>query len=174
MKKVNLLDNILDHTHDGVLVLDLNGTILSANEPARKLLDFHESDLVNHSYADVFNEKTRHGAFVHILDEALHKNLECHLKEINYYNSADELIAHIKQRVSSWNVDGYIPHFTAGDRVVVNGGPFCGVEGIFHRYSSARKRCQVLLHVLSQQTKVELPVETLRVEQCHKRLSLAA
>ena len=92
MKKVNLLDNILDHTRDGVLVLDLNGTILSANEPARNLLDFHESDLINKTYTDVFSEKTRHGAFVHILDEALHKNLECHLKEINYYNSADELV----------------------------------------------------------------------------------
>jgi transcription elongation factor/antiterminator RfaH len=86
---------------------------------------------------------------------------------------SDELIAHIKQRVSSWNVDGYIPHFTPGERVVVIGGPFSGVEGIFHRYLSARKRCQVLLQVLGQQNKVELPVEILRAEHCYKRLSLA-
>ncbi len=86
---------------------------------------------------------------------------------------SDELITQIKQRVSSWNMDGYIPHFTPGERVVVIGGPFSGVEGIFHQYSSARKRCQVLLQVLGQQNKVELPVVTLRVQHCHKRLSLA-
>ena len=87
--------------------------------------------------------------------------------------ASDELISQIKQRVSSWNVDKYIPHFTPGERVVVIGGPFSGVDGIFHRYSSARKRCAVLLQVLGQQNKVELPVETLRAEHCHKDLCLA-
>lgn len=74
---------------------------------------------------------------------------------------SDELIAHLKQRVSWWNEGGYVPHFTYGERVVVTSGPFSGFEGIFQRYVPARQRCQVLLQIVSRLSKVELPVEVL-------------
>ncbi len=86
---------------------------------------------------------------------------------------SDELITHLKQRVSWWNDDGYAPRFSPGDRVVVTRGPFSGLEGIFQRYVPARQRCQVLLQVLGQFTKVELPAEALKAESPYRRLDLA-
>ncbi|HEY4712546.1 MAG TPA: transcription termination/antitermination NusG family protein [Dehalococcoidia bacterium] len=86
---------------------------------------------------------------------------------------SDELIAELRQRVSWWNEGGYIPRFTPGERVVINSGPLSGAEGIFQRYLPARQRCQVLLQVLGQQNKVELPVQTLNSEHRYRRLALA-
>ena len=86
---------------------------------------------------------------------------------------SDEVIAHLKKRVSWWNEGGYIPHFTPGERVVVTSGSFSGVEGIFQRYLPARQRCLVLLQIVGQMTKVELPAETLKAEYGYRGLALA-
>jgi transcriptional antiterminator RfaH len=86
---------------------------------------------------------------------------------------SDDLVASLRQQVSQWNEGGYIPRFTPGERVIVTSGPFCGVEGIFQRYLHARQRCQVLLQILGQQNKVELPVHALNAEQRYRGLALA-
>ena len=85
---------------------------------------------------------------------------------------SDELIAHLKQRVSRWNDGGYAPRFSPGDRVAITSGPFSGLDGIFQRYVPARQRCQVLLQVVGRITKVELPMEVLRVASSYQALAI--
>jgi transcription antitermination factor NusG len=85
---------------------------------------------------------------------------------------SDELIDALRQRVAWWNEGGYIPHFTPGERVVVANGPFSGVEGIFQRYLHARQRCQVLLQILGQPNRVELPVQALNAGRRYRGLAL--
>lgn len=86
---------------------------------------------------------------------------------------SNELITHLKQRVSWWNDGGFAPSFATGERLKVIGGPFSGLEAIFQRYVPARQRCQVLLEILGQQTKVEIPVEVLRVASPYQKLTFA-
>jgi transcriptional antiterminator RfaH len=85
---------------------------------------------------------------------------------------SDELIVHLKHRVSWWNGGGNVPRFTSGERVVVTSGPFSGVEGIFQRYLPARQRCLVLLQVVGKMNKVEIPAEALNGEYRYRRLAL--
>ena len=85
---------------------------------------------------------------------------------------SDTLIDHIRQRVGWWNDGGFEPRFASGERVIVTEGPFAGLEGIFKRYVPARRRCQVLLEIIGQQRKVELPPEVLRSRSGY-RLELA-
>ncbi|RLC60060.1 MAG: hypothetical protein DRI01_10655 [Chloroflexi bacterium] len=84
---------------------------------------------------------------------------------------SNELIAHLKQRVSWWNEGGYVPNFTSGEPVVVSSGPFSGLEAIFQRYVPARQRCQVLLQVLGRLAKVEVTAEVLRSKLPYQRLA---
>ena len=74
----------------------------------------------------------------------------------------DELIYHLKERVSRWNDRRSMPRFSPGDSIIVIDGPFSNLEGIFQRYIPARQRCHVLIQVLGQLNKVELPAEVLR------------
>jgi transcription antitermination factor NusG len=87
---------------------------------------------------------------------------------------SDKLIVDIRKRIYQWNEGRYMRHFTLGERVLVTGGPFSGVEGIFQKYLSARQRCQILLQVLGQQNKVELPVQFLYDKRHYRGLALAA
>jgi len=86
---------------------------------------------------------------------------------------SDELIAHLKQRVPWWNEGGYAPRFASGEQVVVSSGPFSGLEAIFQRYVPARQRCQVLIEVLGQLAKVEVPAEVLRGKLPYRELAFA-
>ncbi len=87
---------------------------------------------------------------------------------------SDELIAHLKQRVSWWNGGGHVTKFTPGERVVVASGPFSGLEGIFQRDVPSRQRCQILLEILGQLTRVELPAEIIKAKSSYLGMSLAA
>ena len=86
---------------------------------------------------------------------------------------SDELIAHLKQRVSWWNEGGYVPQFASGEQVMVTSGPFSGLEGIFQRYVPARQRCQVLLEILGRLAKVEVTAEILRGKLPYRGLAFA-
>ncbi len=87
---------------------------------------------------------------------------------------SDEIITHLKQRVSWWNDGGYVPRFRSGERVLISVGPFSGMEGVFKRYLPARQRCFVLLEFLGHANKVEVPVEILRADIRCRGLALAA
>ena len=86
---------------------------------------------------------------------------------------SDELIAHLKQRVSWWNEGEYVPRFALGERVVVTSGTFSGLEAIFQRYIPARQRCQVLLQILGRLAKVEVPAEVLEGKSPYRGLVFA-
>ena len=86
---------------------------------------------------------------------------------------SDELIAHLKQRVSWWNDGGHVHSFAPGERVMVSSGPFSGLEGIFQRYVPARQRCQLLLEILGRLTRVELPVEVIKAEAPYRGMAMA-
>ena len=51
--------------------------------------------------------------------------------------------------------------FQPGKEVIVKGGPFDGVEAIFHKGLSGRDRAQVLLKLISTWTKAEIAYEHL-------------
>ena len=69
-----------------------------------------------------------------------------------------ELVDFLRERVIHWNDPSYSRNLARGDKVVVTGGPFAGIEGIFQRYISGRQRCRILLEVVGgMMTNVELP-----------------
>lgn len=84
-----------------------------------------------------------------------------------------ELISQIKHQVSLWNMGEHKPCFSTGDRVKFTGSLLAGIEGVFQKYLPSRKRCQVLLSIIGQPNKVELPIESLRTEYHYKKLILS-
>ena len=86
---------------------------------------------------------------------------------------SNEIITDLKQRIYWWNGGGYAPSFATGERLRVIGGPFSALEAIFQRYVPARQRCQVLLEILGQQARVEVPVEVLKSLSPYQGLALA-
>lgn len=69
----------------------------------------------------------------------------------------DGLVDNLRERVNRWNDPTYSRSLGAGDKVVVIGGPFAGLEGIFQRYIPSKQRCRILLEVVGRLTNVELP-----------------
>ncbi len=67
------------------------------------------------------------------------------------------LVDYLRERVTQWNDPCYSRHLARGDKVVVRGGPFAGLEGIFQRYISGRQRCRILLEGVGSLTNVEIP-----------------
>ena len=68
-----------------------------------------------------------------------------------------ELIEYLKERTSQTKEDKKKSDLREGDKVVVTGGPFEGMEGVFQRYMPTKERCRILLDVVGKITKVELP-----------------
>jgi transcription antitermination factor NusG len=86
---------------------------------------------------------------------------------------SEEMINHIKTRVSIWNNRESGIRYKAGDRLTVTNGPLSGLDVIFQRYIPSRQRCQVLVKVLGQLNKAEIPVEDIREKSQNLRLAYA-
>ena len=70
---------------------------------------------------------------------------------------SDELVDYIRDRVSQWNAGTHPDRsFKAGDSVVISNGPFAGLDGIFKKYVSSRRRCQILLQLVGRMASVEI------------------
>lgn len=70
----------------------------------------------------------------------------------------DRLIDALKSREDESGVQEFeLPDFKPGDRVRIADGPMAGYEGIFQARSS-RERVVVLLHVVGQATRVQMPL----------------
>ena len=67
------------------------------------------------------------------------------------------LVDYLRQRVSQWSETGGARRLTQGDKVVVLGGPFAGIEGSFLRYMPSKERCRILLDVVGSLSTVDLP-----------------
>ena len=68
----------------------------------------------------------------------------------------ETMVDYLQKRVSGWNSEGGSRNLNQGDKVVVLGGPFSGLEGIFQRYVTSKERCRVLLEVVGRLASVEL------------------
>ena len=68
----------------------------------------------------------------------------------------DRIVDTLRERVADWNSGGWREVFKPGDPVLVNAGPFKGLEAIFVRYLPAKERCKILLATLAHQHEVEL------------------
>ena len=84
---------------------------------------------------------------------------------MSYFLSHDDVpigvphtvVEYLQERVSRWNDGRRCADLAQGDKVVVLGGPFSGLEGIFQQYVPSRQRCQVLIETLGRLATVELP-----------------
>jgi transcription antitermination factor NusG len=71
----------------------------------------------------------------------------------------DDLLETIRQHVDRLNLEHSksFERFTAGDKVLIQSGPFSGYQAIFDSYAPGYKRVQVLLQMLQdRQIKVDL------------------
>lgn len=74
----------------------------------------------------------------------------------------DDLVEHIRDRVEARRAQGWQPSFKRGDRVVIEGGPFAGLEAIFDSTLSASGRVRVLLETIGRLTPIDLHAGYLR------------
>ncbi len=84
MKRSKLFDSVASHTTDGVLVVSMDGTILSANHKATKILGFAEEALIGQSYSWIFFHETQNQELGQIINDGLKKDLEHQGRKIVY------------------------------------------------------------------------------------------
>ena len=82
MKNAKLIDNIVDHTDDSILVIDMNGVILSANLSLVQLLEISDDELIGQSFRAIFREKTENQRLYQLIADGLGKGVEHHLQEL--------------------------------------------------------------------------------------------
>jgi transcriptional antiterminator RfaH len=75
----------------------------------------------------------------------------------------DDLIDLIRIRVDRLSRRGWASEFQRGDRVVITGGPFSGVEAVFEEQLSSTGRVQVLVQVLRRLCRADVHVGQLRL-----------
>jgi transcriptional antiterminator RfaH len=74
----------------------------------------------------------------------------------------DGLIEGIRARVERSRSNWQRPAFEAGERVVLERGPFAGLDAIFDDWLSARGRVRVLLEIVERLVPVDVDVDMLR------------
>lgn len=84
MKKIKLVDKILEHSGDSILVISKDGVILSANPEALDLLEFSEEELVGKSYYWFFFNQTPNQKLGELINDGFHKSVEHFLEEASY------------------------------------------------------------------------------------------
>lgn len=84
MKKIKLVDKILEHSGDSILVISKDGVILSANPEALDLLEFSEEELVGKSYYWFFFNQTPNQKLGELINDGFHKSAEHFLEEASY------------------------------------------------------------------------------------------
>lgn len=73
----------------------------------------------------------------------------------------DDLVESIRTRTETRQREGWRPQFRHGERVVIRGGPFGGLEAVFDGTLSASGRVQVLLKVVHRIIKVNVDADSL-------------
>ncbi len=84
MKKIKLVDKILEHSGDSILVISKDGVILSANPEALDLLEFSEEELVGKSYYWFFFNQTPNKKLGELINDGFHKSADHFLEEASY------------------------------------------------------------------------------------------
>jgi transcription elongation factor/antiterminator RfaH len=74
----------------------------------------------------------------------------------------DDLVQEIRDKAEAHLLRGWQPGIKSGDRVVICGGPFAGLEAVFDGVLSPSGRSRVLVQMLTRLVPVELEVDSLR------------
>ena len=83
-KKNGLIDNLFEHIDDGLLVLDLNGVIISVNDAAANLLAIDKDRLTGQPYSWVFFHETPNPEISQLIYDGLKRNIAHNSKTIDY------------------------------------------------------------------------------------------
>ncbi len=86
----------------------------------------------------------------------------------------EPIVQYLMGRVDDWNRQGRQRNLSEGDKVVVLGGPFSGLEGVFQRYVPSRERCQILLEAVGALGTLELPEWEIKQTQIEESGQLEA
>ncbi len=78
----------------------------------------------------------------------------------------------VQVAVEQWNGAGWRAAFQPGDRVRVSGGPLNTLDAIFERYVPGKQRCEVLVHLIGRQSRMQLPVTYLEATGWERRFPL--
>jgi PAS domain S-box-containing protein len=92
-KRTHLLETIRKHTDDGVLVLEMNGVILSANQEAVQILGFSEEQLIGQSYSWIFFHETENHPLSQLINDGLKRHIEYQVEEISYKRPDGETVS---------------------------------------------------------------------------------
>jgi transcription antitermination factor NusG len=84
-----------------------------------------------------------------------------------------QIVAEIRSRAEVRLEVGWQPNFYNGDAVVVEQGPFRGLQGVFDGTLSSKGRVRVLLDLVSRQTPVELDGNTIRLTSSRRSPAVA-
>lgn len=74
----------------------------------------------------------------------------------------DALVAEVRARAEERLRRGWLPDLKAGDRVVIDSGPFAGLEAAFDKLLTPKGRSRVFIQMLSRLVPVEIEVDLLR------------
>jgi HlyD family secretion protein len=84
MKKTNLVDKLLKHSGDGIMVISQDGLIVSANAEALDILGFSEDELIGKSYYWFFFNQTPNQKLGELINDGFHKAQEHLLVDTSY------------------------------------------------------------------------------------------
>jgi HlyD family secretion protein len=88
MKHKKLVDKILEHSGDAIIVISMDGVILSANPEALDLLEFSEEELVGKSYYWFFFNQTKNQKLGEKINDGFHKSIEHAMDDGSYVTPA--------------------------------------------------------------------------------------
>ena len=84
MKHKSLVDKILEHSGDSIIVISLDGVILSANSEALDLLEFSEEELIGKSHYWFFFNQTQNQVLGEMINDGFHKSIEHSMERAIY------------------------------------------------------------------------------------------
>ena len=118
MKKIKLVDKILEHSGDSILVISQDGVILSANPEALDLLEFSEEELVGKSYYWFFFNQTPNQKLGELINDGFHKSVEHFLEEASY-STPTGLVKKVKISTALLAEQQSVPTFHPKESLVV-------------------------------------------------------
>ena len=155
MKKTNLVDKLLKHSGDGIMVISRDGLIVSANAEALDLLGFSEDELFGKSYSWFFFNQTPNEQLGELINDGFHKSHEYLLVETRYVSPGG---AEQKVKISTALLSGGESGRKSSEKEVLmiffqaeaNAAPALPVNGDYDKWQNIRNLEKELAHVKKQ------------------------
>ncbi len=90
MTDTTLIDNLVDHTDDCVLVIDMEGKILTANSSMVDLIELAVSAMVGQPAGQLLGVKTTNQPVLELIEKSLNQGVEHHLVETVFTSANGE------------------------------------------------------------------------------------